>query len=90
MGFDDLAKRMGAKRSRKSPDQIIAEAAKADERMSRQSDLILGALLIAGGGVVALLVLNVESEGGRMDSILVASIGAILAGLAKFIRGIIR
>jgi hypothetical protein len=72
VGFDDLAKHM-AKRDRRTgstsrdPDQIVAEAAEADRRMSRTRDLILGPILLVGGlGFVALFLLaRVSRDAGE-------------------------
>jgi hypothetical protein len=59
MAFDDLAKHMASRDGRKKPtgdvDQILADAATADRRMTRTRNLILGALLMAGGALVAVL-----------------------------------
>jgi hypothetical protein len=51
MGFDDIARNMnkGKPAAQVDPDKIIADAVKADRRMSRTADLILGTLLFAGG-----------------------------------------
>jgi hypothetical protein len=61
MGFDDAARRMRGERgggevpSTIDPDQIIAEAVRAEQRSSRRKDLLLGAILMAGGGLVGVL-----------------------------------
>ena len=56
MGFDDLARHMASRDGKKklgeqagNADQLVAEAARVDRRMSRQRDLILGPLLLVGG-----------------------------------------
>jgi len=53
MGFDDLARHMAARDKRTlstgSADEIVVDAAKANRRMARSRDLILGPLLIVGG-----------------------------------------
>jgi O-antigen/teichoic acid export membrane protein len=54
MAFDDLAKHMAARDGRKNagpvdPHKIMAEAAEADRRQTRQRNLILGTILVIGG-----------------------------------------
>ncbi|HEY4178631.1 MAG TPA: hypothetical protein VGM90_17415 [Kofleriaceae bacterium] len=55
MAFDDLAKHMAARDGNKKAmvsgdgNQIVAEAAKANARLNRQRDLILGPILLVGG-----------------------------------------
>ena len=54
MGFDDLARHMAGRDKQKlstakSADELVAEAAQADRRMTRTRDLILGPVLIVCG-----------------------------------------
>lgn len=54
MGFDDLARHMASRDGKKgsspsSGEEILAQAAIADRRMSRTRDLILGSILFVGG-----------------------------------------
>lgn len=54
MGFEDLARHMAGRDKQKlstakSADELVAEAAQADRRMTRTRDLILGPVLIVCG-----------------------------------------
>ena len=66
MSFDDLAKHMAKRDGKKKlpmgdAAQIMADAAKADARMTRQRNLILGPILLIGGAVILTLgALNVR------------------------------
>jgi hypothetical protein len=60
MGFDDLAKHMAGRDKRKlntaaSADELVADAARADRRMTRTRDLILGPVLLVGGLTLCVL-----------------------------------
>lgn len=95
MGFEDLAKRMGARDggggSRTlDPDQLIAEAARVDRRRSRVSDLVLGPLLIMTGmSLVAVIVIAIAGREfglGFIYSGLAA--GLLVLGLKRTFRGV--
>ena len=103
MGFDDLAKHMAARDGKKKVlssgdgDQIIAEAAKADARMNRQRDLILGPILFVGGlaSLALCVLLLIDDKGGierhdvRLIAMLMGGAGAgIVVGGRKLIRGL--
>jgi len=53
MAFDDLARHMAKRDGKQAPSgdaqQILADAARADQRMSRSRDLILGPIMMVGG-----------------------------------------
>src|SRR5882724_5693701 len=108
MGFDDLARHMASRDGKKKlveqvgdADQIVEEAARADRRMSRRRDLILGPLLLVGGIVVLLLNYLVlvdaadptpnphrpPSEGPYPIYFTVAAASAVIIGLRQTIRG---
>lgn len=61
MAFDDLARHMAARdKKRVAPagataDEIVAEMAKADRRMDRTRNLVLGPILLLGGLVIGTL-----------------------------------
>jgi hypothetical protein len=107
MAFDDLAKHMAARDGKKKAmitgdaNQIIAEAAKANARLNRQRDLILGPLLLVFGvGVCAAwlyMFLVGFDELGRANQggVFRIAIGALLIGpfavflgSKKLIRGL--
>jgi len=107
MGFDDLAKHMAKRDGRKKSqsktgdaDQIVAEAIKADQRLNRTRDLVLGPLLLVGGLGIEVLVYsmlrNDSSELVREQSLSyvimggVFALGLIIVGLLKTIRGLTR
>lgn len=61
MGFDDLARHMAGRDKRTlntaaSADELVADAAQADRRMTRTRDLILGPVLLVGGLVLCVLI----------------------------------
>jgi uncharacterized membrane protein len=95
MGFDDLAKHMAARDGRKkvhsasaNADQIVTEAIKADQRMNRIRDLVLGPILLVGGLGIEVLVFKVAAIGADMIGIGVLAAVAIIVGLMKTIRGL--
>jgi hypothetical protein len=109
MAFDDLAKHMASRDGKRklgqpvgNPDQIVADAAKADRRMSRTRDLILGPLLVVGGAIVLVLNLLVildahnptpdplrpPSQGTYPLYFTAAAAAAVLFGLRQTIRGL--
>lgn len=102
MGFDDLAKHMAARDGRKKvhsasadADQIVAEALKADGRMNRIRDLVLGPMLLVGGLGIDVLILSAAASGGLDRSMIrymiiigVAAAAATVVGLMKTIRGL--
>jgi hypothetical protein len=61
MGFDDLARHMAARDKKKlgrenaSADEIVADMAKADRRMDRTRNLVLGPILLLGGLIIGTL-----------------------------------
>jgi hypothetical protein len=60
MGFDDLARHMAGRDKRTlntaaTADELVAEAAQADRRMTRSRNLILGPVLIVCGLALAAL-----------------------------------
>ena len=82
-----MKSRSGGKLSKATdPDQMIAEAIKADRRSQLISDLILGPMLLVGGIGVTVLSFTVATRAG--GGIYVVAGGAILAGLAKTGRGL--
>lgn len=107
MGFDDLARHLASRDGKKklvaqagSADQIVEEAARADRRMSRQRDLILGPLLLVGGSVVLVLNYLVLSSAGTPNPhrppsegeyplyLIGGSVLAVIVGLRQTIRGV--
>lgn len=110
MGFDDLARHMASRDGRKKSqvpstngDEIVAAAIKADRRMNRTRDLILGPILLVGGLGLGLVIYSAlraayttedPRNAGVEQDLGVLYMGAgfalvgIVAGLLKTIRGL--
>jgi hypothetical protein len=109
MGFDDLAKHMASRDRKQVPirpadlDKFLADGASADRRTSRVRDLILGALLLVGGGVVlalyVLYLLDAMDTTRHPDRhevrftlwgpiVMAVAAGAMVVGLRQLVRGL--
>jgi hypothetical protein len=108
MAFDDLARHMARRDGKKRVDgdasQILADAERADRRMTRTRDLILGTVLLVGGALVAALILvytfdifdqtpdpQRPPETGRVMlpyGLFAAAVGAVFVGLWRVFRGL--
>ena len=107
MGFDDLARHMAGRDKHKlstgkSADELVAEAAQADRRLTRSRDLILGPVLLIGG--LALCVLFVLLYISEMKAIAAPhssettfyysiggaalAVGMVIQGTRQTIRGL--
>jgi hypothetical protein len=108
MGFDDLARHMASRDKKKlgsqsaTADELVAEMAKADRRMDRTRDLVLGPILLLGGliigtlyGLYVLDVLDVlphpaRHQGDfwvRAPGVVVLSVGMMIVGARRLFRG---
>ena len=100
MGFDDLARHMAGRDKRKlssaaSADELVAEAAHADRRMTRTRDLILGPVLLAGGVVLCVLFYVLYTAEAKAitaphssEDTFYYSIGGAVLAVAMVIQGI--
>src|SRR5262249_25675490 len=93
MGFDDLAKRMkeshgGSRYSMGqdvSPDQMMADAARAERRSRANGDIIFGIILLVIGIAITAVTYDSASQSGGTY---VVAYGPIVVGVIKLIRGI--
>ena len=103
MGFDDLARHMASRDGKKklavpaaSADDLAAEIAKADRRLTRTRNLILGPVLMVCGAVILIVygryLLDVthptpNPQRPRGDGWFVYSIGLTFTAIAMVIIG---
>jgi len=101
MGFDDLARHMAGRDNKKlstatSVDQLVAEAAEADRRLTRQRNLILGPVLIVCGVTFGVLLYffyasqahALSRPDPRNDNTMYYSIGVEVLAVAMVIAGV--
>lgn len=100
MGFDDLAKHMAGRDKRKlgtgSADELVAEAAVADRKLTRQRNLILGPVLIVCGLALGALLYfmytgqahDLAKHDPRNENVFYYSIGGTVLAITMFFTGV--
>lgn len=93
MGFDDVAKRMQARNGGgmsppgATPEQMQADAFKAERQAQARNDIVFGGiLLVIGIGITAVTHDHASREGGTY----VVAYGPIVVGFIKLMRGFMR
>lgn len=97
MGFDDVARRMkerhrgeidyAAPSVTTAPGQVMAEAARADQRASGSGDIAFGAILLIVGIAITGITHNAASRDGGTY---VIAYGPMIVGAIKILRGLSR